>query len=95
MLRKACVAPKRTLFFWGKPCVLFGTLQEFQPENDSITAYFERAEVFFQANDIAEDKKVAILLSVIGARSYALLRTLVAPDFPQEKSFGDLKTLLK
>ena len=36
---------------------LFGTLQEFQPETDSISAYLERAEVFFKTNDIAEEKK--------------------------------------
>ena len=36
---------------------LFGTLQEFQPENDSITAYLKRAELFFKANDIADRKK--------------------------------------
>ena len=31
--------------------------------------------VYFTANDIAEDKKVPILLSIIGAKMYALLRT--------------------
>ena len=75
--------------------ILFETLQEFKPETDSITVYFERAEVFFRANDIADEKKVAILLSVIGARSYAPLRSLVAPALPQDKSFEDLCSLLK
>ena len=74
---------------------LFGTLQEFQPENDSITASLERAELFFKANDIADLKKVTVLLSVIGARSYALLCSLVAPELPQDKSLEDLQSLLK
>ena len=64
---------------------LFGTLQEFQPENDSITAYLERAELFCKTNDIADGKKVAVLLSVLGARLYVLLRSLVAPELPQDQ----------
>ena len=57
----------------------YGQIQEFRAENDSITAYFERVEMYFTANDIADDKQVPVLLSSIGAKIYELLRSLVAP----------------
>ena len=52
-------------------------------------------ELYFGANDIAAEKKVAIFLSVIGAKTYTVLRSPVAPAQPKDKSFAELKTLLK
>ena len=43
---------------------VFGNLQEFQPDSETITAYLERTKVYFTANDIAAGKRVAVLLSV-------------------------------
>ena len=51
----------------------YGRLQEFEPESDSIKAYLERVSLYFAANDIADCKKVPVLLSSIGALIYALL----------------------
>ena len=51
--------------------------------------------MLFLANDISEDKKVPVLLSVIGATTYALLRNLVTPDAPKDKDFATLSKLLK
>eukprot|EP00731_Ephydatia_muelleri_P006059 Em0003g307a len=73
----------------------FGRISEFVVEDERISAYLERVELYFGANDIANEKKVAILLSVIGAKTYAVLRSLVAPDQPKDKSFAELKALLK
>ena len=73
----------------------YGQIQEFRAENDSITAYFERVEMYFTANDIADDKQVPVLLSSIGAKTYELLRSLVAPKVPKEKTFKDIEKLLK
>ena len=68
----------------------FGQLQEFQPESETIAAYLERASLYFQANSIAEEKQVAVFLSVIGAKNYSLLRSLTA----QDKSYEDLVSAL-
>ena len=73
----------------------YGQLQEFDAENKSITAYLEWAELYFQANDIADEKQVAVLLSNIGAKMYGLLRNLVAPKAPKEKTFAEITSLLK
>ena len=73
----------------------FGLIQEFQPDNERISAYLERVQMFFQANDIAEEKQVPILLSVIGGKTYALLSDLLAPVKPSTKSFKDLQEVLQ
>ena len=49
-----------------------GKMQEFDPTSDRISTYLERAEIFFQANEIAENKRVAVLLSIIGRKTYSL-----------------------
>ena len=60
-----------------------------------MTEYLERVELYFTANDVTEDKKVPILLSVIGAKTYALLRSLLTPTAPKDKSFADIKKELE
>ena len=74
--------------------VQYGCLEEFRPDTDSIKAYLERASLYFQANDIDERKQVPILLSLIGASNYALLRDLVAPDVPGTLSFARIVEVL-
>ena len=49
-------------------------VNEYAPEKETIPAYLERVDMFFLVNDICEEKKVPVLLSVIGATTYALLR---------------------
>ena len=57
---------------------VFGKLNSFQEEK-KITEYLERVELYFVANDIANKKKVPVLLSIIGAKTYALIRSLMMP----------------
>ena len=72
-----------------------GTLTEFKPESKKIEAYLERVQLFFDANTIEEDKQVAVLLTVIGSSTYALLTSLLAPCKPREKSFAVLAETLR
>ena len=72
----------------------FGQLQEFQPESETIATYLECASLYFQANSIAEEKQVAVFLSVIGVKNYSLPRSLTAPERPQDKSYEDLVSAL-
>ena len=69
---------------------LLGSVGEFDPASETFTAYFERLEQFFVANDIgqcpadataavvqeASKKKVAVMISVIGKKTYGTLRDL-------------------
>ena len=72
----------------------FGRIDEFRPENESIEAYLERIELYFNANELEDDKKVPIFLSVIGGKTYSVLRDLLAPVKPREKSFSALASEL-
>ena len=73
----------------------FGNLQEFKLESESIAAYLERTTVYFDANSIAAEKQVSVLLSVVGAQTYSLLRSLTAPELPSAKSLAQLTALFK
>ena len=73
----------------------FGTLAEFRPETESILSYLERADIFFTANSVVNNKKVAVFLSSLGGKTYSLLRDLRAPEKPQEQTVDTLSTTLK
>ena len=72
-----------------------GTMQEFQPGSEPITAYLERLKAFLDANEIADDKRASVLISTIGHKTYAVLRSLMAPATPQSKAFDVLEQALK
>ena len=73
----------------------FGQIQEFEPDNESFSTYIECLELIFEANDVPDEKRIPVLLSIIGAKICALLRSLVAPSLPQDKSFVQLVMMLK
>ena len=55
---------------------LLGQLSSFNPEEEIISAYLERANIFFDANKIEEDKqRVTLFLNAIGAKTYSLIAT--------------------
>ena len=72
---------------------MVGNLPEFHQENEFFSSYIERVELFFEANSIA-DEKVTVVLSLVGSKTYSLLRSLVAPAKPNEKSYKDLVAVL-
>ena len=74
---------------------LLGNLQEYHPDSETFSAYLERMTLFFTANAIPDDKKVAVFLTVIGSQTYSLVRSLVAPTLPQDNSLEDLVDVLK
>lgn len=74
--------------------IAIGRLTEFDPNSDSITAYVERVKLFFQANEIAEGKQVAVFLSAMGPKTYSLLRSLVTPESPKDKTLEQLVEVL-
>ena len=67
---------------------LHGAVAMFDPSQDDWCEYIERLEHYFTANDIASsEKRRAILLNAVGAATYRLIRTLVAPAKVSEISF--------
>ena len=72
-----------------------GQMQEFNPDCETVTAYLERFQMFVAANSIEDAKLVPTLLTIIGSKHYSLIRGLVSPAMPKDKSYEDLVTLLK
>ncbi|KAL5477033.1 hypothetical protein EMCRGX_G023772 [Ephydatia muelleri] len=60
------------------------------------TCYCERLEQFVGVNGIDNaDKKRAVLLSSCGSAVYQVIRNLVAPEKPADKSFSELVKLVR
>lgn len=57
--------------------VSFGYVDSFDSDNKTIVAYLERFDLFVQANEVSNEKKVPIFLSILGGKTYALLCNLL------------------
>ena len=69
----------------------YGNVGEFHNGAEEWTAYTERLEHYFTANDIdSAEKKRAILLSICGPTTYSLIRSLVSPKKATEYTFAEL-----
>ncbi len=74
---------------------VFGSLKAFEPEEETISSYLERAELYFAANGVEEARQTSVLLTVIGPRNYSVVKSLVAPDLPKDKTYKELEAVLK
>ncbi|CAB3985347.1 Hypothetical predicted protein [Paramuricea clavata] len=77
-----------------------GKIEEFNPTSTNIARYLERIEQYFEATDVPADtaevnKRRAILISAIGARTYDVLSDLCSPDSPSTKTYTQLPAILK
>ena len=62
-----------------------GKMLAFDSSKESWTAYSERLDFYFKANKItAADSQKAVFVTVIGARTYGLLKSLLQPQAPQD-----------
>ena len=74
----------------GAGKTVLGQLHEFHPDRESFTVYLERTKIFFVVNDIPADKKVPVFLNSVGGTAYGVLRNLVAPNNPMDKTFDEI-----
>jgi len=71
-------------------------------ETEDVEQYLERLEMLLMilrlemllANGVKEDKKVGHMLSNIGAKAYAVLKNLLAPDELKDSSLASIKEKL-
>ena len=75
-------------------CANIGMLQEFKP-GDDWRLYQKRLEQYFIANFVGEQRKVSVLLTMVGEDVNKTLRNLCDPLLPKEKSFEELCNCLK
>ncbi|KAJ8001021.1 hypothetical protein DPEC_G00186480 [Dallia pectoralis] len=75
---------------------LVGTLTVFNSQTQTWEECVEVLGNVFVANEIEDgEKKRAILLSYVGSRTYSLMRNVLSPDKPGERSYGELTDLLQ
>lgn len=73
---------------------LFGSLEPYTPERP-FSEWFERLEFYLEANQVEEDnKKRAILLSMVGPVTFRTIKDLCFPSSPKDKQFGEICKLL-
>ena len=73
-----------------------GHIGDFHPDSEDWICYTERLQLYFVANGITDaTKQQAIPLSVCGSSTYQLIRDLLSPSKPTDKSFDDLVALVK
>lgn len=73
---------------------LIGDIPRFYSQHDDWQVFTERLEQFFEMNDLAEEKKKAILITSISDDIYKTLRDLCHPLLPKNKTFDELVELL-
>ena len=71
-----------------------GSIEPYDPSSGDWEAYQERLEMFLDANAVAEGQRVATLLTVIGGTAYKIVRNLVAPASPKNKTYTELMDAL-
>ena len=89
MVEEPPAAPSRA------PQPVLGSLGEFDQRSDSIVSYLERMQLYFEANSVDDDRRVAVLLTVVGSKTYETLRSLLAPERPRDQSYDQLVSVLQ
>ena len=75
---------------------LIGQVEAFQPGIDDWEQYTERLEQYFVANKVVDEaQQLAVSITVVGSKTYALLSDLLVPVKPADKSYKELKDVLK
>ena len=75
---------------------LIGKLVDFDPAVETWEQYAEWLQHFFDVNEIQDDsRKRSILLSVLTPKTYKLLRSLLSPEQPKDKSFAQIVEVLQ
>lgn len=72
-----------------------GRMDPFDNSVETWDSYQERLEQYFICNDVRNEKKVPVLLTLVGGNTYSLLRGLTAPRKPSEESYDDLVRVLQ
>ena len=73
-----------------------GTVGEYDNTREDWLSYTERLQQYFAANDVRNaEKQRAIFLNTVGASTYQLIKSQLAPSKPAERSFNELVKLVR
>ena len=83
---------------WNKMANLIGNSSDFAFKmhgGEQFESYYERIELFFAANNVEDaGKKKATFLTLCGPELYQLIRSLVAPEKPVDKTLKEIVDLI-
>ena len=74
---------------------MLGNVSEFDASQETWSSYVERFELFCDCNNVETEKKVSTFLTVVGVKTYSLLRNLCTPDKPSSKSFNEIVKIIQ
>lgn len=69
--------------------------EEFDEKVEAFESWEERLQQYFIVRNVEENLKVAHLLTLLGAKSYGVLKTTLYPETPVGKSYNELIGILK
>ncbi|UYV83550.1 hypothetical protein LAZ67_23001442, partial [Cordylochernes scorpioides] len=69
--------------------------KEYNEETETFETFYERLEQFLILEEAGDEKKKAYLLTLMGSKTYGVLKNLCSPILPKNKTFDDLIDILK
>ena len=66
-----------------------GHIGEYEEKKEDFASYQERLEQWMMLNKITDDQKCVCLISIMGADTYRLLKNLLHPNKPSERTFSE------
>ena len=84
-----------SLLLFGKMAGKIGSIEPYNEAEEDFESYCSRIEMFFLANDIANDKKVAAFFTLAGPKVFGLARDLMSPRQPGSSPFTEILDTLK
>ena len=66
-----------------------GHIGDYEERKDDFASYRERLEQWMMLNKITDDQKSGCLISIMGADTYKLLKNLLHPNKPSERTFSE------
>jgi len=76
-------------------CCIMSHFEEFDCSSTDIDSYFERLHAFYRAKNVRDSANVDVFLSAVGPKVYKLLKSLIAPTLPSDKTIDELYQTLK
>lgn len=71
-----------------------GKLEPFNLSSKQWPAYIRRVNQYILLNDVKDNLKVPMLITVVGEPTYSLMCDLCSPGFPEDKSYEELVKLV-
>ena len=68
---------------------------EYGDDKEDFESYTERLSAWLVVNGVTDEPKSSVFLAVIGASTYKLLKSLLAPEKPNTKTFDELVNVLQ